>query len=109
MKTQKIITKETLQQMLLNATKPKKSQIIGRALVVLFKNQTEAEQSENTTKEFNGIGFAGCDAYSGSLTAKYYLKHNTLEDWQLEKWGTKILKYHRQLNDAAIIKANSNK
>ncbi len=60
----------------------------------------------NITREVNGIGFTGCDARSGSITAKYYLKYNTLQDWQLERWLEKnrICRYHRQLNEIAIAK-----
>ena len=52
----------------------------------------------------NGNGFTGCDARSGSITAKYYLKYKTLQDWQLERWLEKnrICRYHRQLNEIAI-------
>ena len=54
----------------------------------------------------NGNGFTGCDARSGSITAKYYLKYKTLQDWQLERWLEKnrICRYHRQLNEIAIAK-----
>ena len=105
-----IVTVESLQTLL--NTKPElRAHIIGRACVVLFRNQTAQEQSANTTNVNNGVGFAGADAYSGSLTAKYYMKHNALQDWQINKWlkpnkngVPRICKYHRQLNDAAEAK-----
>lgn len=96
----------------LSSEKPEKlGQFVGRALVVLFKNQTEAEKATNTTKVWNNMGFAGGDAYSGSLSAKSFLKYGELKDWQIEKWTKKnakgrsrLAKYHAQLNRAAIAK-----
>ena len=47
---------------------------VARALVVLYNRQTVDEQQSEETRHLNGIGFTGADAYSGSLTAKYFLK-----------------------------------
>jgi len=125
---QPIVTKESLHLMLVAAPKEKQIQILGRALVALFERQTESEQSTNNTHLHNGAGFSGADAKSGSLTAKYFLKHKTLLDWQIEKWmrirakktrvnptgdveGTdqilypRICKYADQLNEIAVAKA----
>ncbi len=106
-----IVTKESIQSMLDNPNHNYVMQVIGRALVGLYKRQTESEQIDNTTKIHNNIGFAGCDAKSGSLTAKYFLKHNKLEQWMIDNWtrrGTKgysrLCKYHSQLNEIAINK-----
>lgn len=81
---------------------------VGKALVVLFNRQTREEASSNTTKEHNTIGFAGCDARSGSITAKYFLKHKTLLDWQVAQWAKpnvkgipRLAKYWRQLDAEA--------
>lgn len=110
-----IVTKQTLLDML-NDEK-KRQHVIGRALVALFNRQTQAEQSANTTDNLNGIGFAGCDARSGSLTAKSYIKNGTLQQWQIDKWMTpsrgypRICKYAKQLNAIAVekrIKLHSN-
>ena len=111
MKKQVIVTRESLQAMLDQADAVKRQHIIGRALVALFDRQTQAEQSSNHTQVDNGIGFAGCDSKSGSLTAKTYLKRKALQDWQVEKWMkrgangfARICKYAGQLNDIAINK-----
>ena len=84
------------------------AQFIGRALVVLFNNQTEDEKQVNDTNQNNGIGFTGADAHSGCISAKYFLKHGTLQDWQIERWTKRnrhgqmrIAKYWRQLDRAA--------
>jgi hypothetical protein len=104
----KIVTPESLIEML-TTSRDRQAKIIGRALVALFHRQVGDEQSTNNTKLQNGIGFAPCDAYSGSLTAKYFMKHKTLLDWQIEKWmqpsgqtnRPRIVKYARQLNEIA--------
>lgn len=90
---------------------------IGRALMLLYKyGQTDDEQDTNATHYFNGVGFTGSDARSGSITARYYMKHGTLLDWQIERWTKRnakgrmrIAKYHRQLNEFALAKAAGQK
>lgn len=106
----KIVTKDSLLAMLNAADDAKKGQIIGRALVAIFKRQTAAEQSADHTQEDNGIGFAGCDAKTGSLSAKSFIKWNTLQPWVIEKWMAqsrgypRICKYAKQLNEIALEK-----
>lgn len=113
-----IVTRESLQEMIDNEINedgsytPKLQHIIGRALVALFERQTAGEQSYNQTEEHNTIGFSGADGRSGSLTAKSYLKHRALLEWQIERWVknsgntsfSRITKYHRQLNEIATAK-----
>lgn len=108
-----IVTKESLVAMLAAADVQKKALIVGRALVVLFNNQTAVEQSNNVTQNLNNIGFTGADARSGCLAAKSFLKNKTLQDWQVAMWlkpnknGTpRIAKYHAQLDAAAQLKVN---
>jgi hypothetical protein len=105
------VTRDSLQIMLENADDAKRIQIIGRALVVLFKRQTEAERQVNTTNVHNNIGFTGADGRSGCISAKSFIKHGTLAPWVVEKWMTRgktgysrIAKYHAQLNEAATLK-----
>ncbi len=85
------------------------AQFVGRALVVMFNNQTASEKMVNTVSEDNGVGFTGADGHGGCLTAKYYLKHKTLQDWQIERWIKKgkngysrLTKYHAQLEAAVL-------
>lgn len=80
-------------------------EVIGRALVAIFKNQTQEERSDNVTKFYNGIGFTGTDGRIGAITAKYYLKYGTLLDWQVVNWMKpnrkgvpRIVKYADQLD-----------
>lgn len=107
-----IVTKQSLNTMVNEADDNTRIRIIGRALVVLFNRQTQSEQTQNLTNNLNGVGFAGCDARSGCLTAKSFLKNNTLLPWQVEKWMKvgksgfpRICKYAGQLNEAAEEKA----
>ena len=106
-----IVTKQSLTKMLEDASQPKRALIIGRALVVLFNNQTASEQSSNVTNNQNNIGFTGADARSGCLSAKSFLKNKTLAEWQVDMWmkpgksgSPRIAKYHAQLNAAAEMK-----
>lgn len=81
---------------------------IGRALVHLFNRQTDDEKDVNSTKYHNNRGFTGADAFRGTVTAKYYLKHHKLLDWQIDYWrarnkrGTMRLgKYYAQILEEA--------
>jgi hypothetical protein len=110
--SQVFVTKRYIEDYLTNKPSEQAKQFLGRALVVLFNNQTEAEKQINTTNQDNGIGFTGADAHSGCITAKTFLKRGTLLDWQFERWtrrnkrgSMRISKYWRQLDDAAKAKA----
>jgi len=103
-----IVTRDSLTKMITNPNAEYVKRVLGKALVAIFKRQTEAEQTTDSTQNDNGVGFAGCDARSGSLTAKFFMKHNTLADWQVAAWTrvgkngyARICKYHAQLNEIA--------
>ncbi len=106
------ITRDTITEMLGDENTYKVMAVIGRALVVLLNNQTSDEQVNAVTSHSNGTGFTGADAYSGTITAKYFLRHKRLEGWQIEMWSRRnnkgvprLAKYHAQLNIAAQEKA----
>lgn len=110
-KSEVLISRAKLMMMINDATPDMRARLIGRACVVLFNLQTQSEQSSMDTNVDNMEGFTSADARSGSLTAKYFLKHGTLQDWQIERWTKcnvrgvmRIAKYHRQLNEAAVLK-----
>ncbi len=109
MKTKPIVTRQSLLTML-QADKERQIQVVGRALVALFRRQTEDERTANATKHDNSVGFSAPDAKSGTLSAKAFMKHGTLEDWQLAKWmrlengRPRIVKYADQLNQIALEK-----
>lgn len=110
------ITADTIAKMLTHPNPAYRKAVVARALIVVFKNQTKDERSLNQTTENNGIGFAGCDARSGTITAKYAIKHGTLLDWQYERWVKpsgknqmpRICKYHKQINEAAKNRISKN-
>lgn len=109
-----IVTRESLEQMLFTASPEKRAKIIGRAMVALFKRQTESERMSNTTDNLNNQGFSGSDARRGSITAKYFIKHGTLLEWMVEQWMKpqrngcpRIVKYWKQLNEVAVAKAQT--
>lgn len=81
---------------------------VGRALLVLYKNQTAHEQIVEQTREHNNIGFNSSDAKRGTSMAKFYSKRNYLTEKQVNWWLTptknqssRIIKYWKQLAIAA--------
>jgi len=111
-----LVSRESLQALIDNASPKKQQVIIGRALVALLDRQTQDEQSSNTTNKSNNVGFTGADAFSGSISAKYYIKNKSLKDFVVEKWTkrakngfARLTKYHKQLNEIAIEKASTPK
>jgi len=113
--SQQLVTRESLIELLSHPNPRFVERVIGRAVVGLFKNQTAEEQNSNSTKQNNSVGFSGADAYSGSLTAKYFMCHGDLQDWQIQKWlkpnckgVPRIAKYWKQLNEIANKKDNHN-
>lgn len=113
MSKQKLVTRDTLAQMLRNEKRAYVEAVVGRALVALLQRQTREEQATNDTRVWNSVGFSGADAKSGTLTAKSYLKRKALEDWQIQKWTKpakngypRLCKYAEQLNQIAQEKQN---
>jgi len=107
-----LVTRTSLTELLNSSNAAKVQAVIGRALVILLKNQTTDEQAMNATNEDNGIGFTGADARAGSITAKFWIKNQRLEDWMVDNWTrgnvngvARLAKYHKQLNEAAKAKA----
>ena len=103
-----LVTRESLSVLL----EKNPEQVVGRALVAIFKaGQTEDERSDNTASVFNGVGFSGADAHSACITAKYFIKHGKLLDWQIESWikpakngFPRLCKYVKQLDAIAQAK-----
>ena len=112
MKTKHLVTRESLQALLDREDPAFVTQVVGRALVVLLKRQTDSEAQCNTVSVDNGIGFTGADGRSGCITAKTYIKRGTLDQWQIDRWTKKgkngfyrLTKYWRQLDAEAKHKA----
>jgi hypothetical protein len=109
-----LVTQQSLIALVCNDNKSIAYTAVGRALVALHERQTLDEQVNNGTVELNGVGFTGADAHAGSLTAKYFIRHKTLTDWQYAMWVKsnkhgipRIAKYWKQLNDVAVQKQQS--
>jgi hypothetical protein len=107
------ITKNSLTAMIATASPEKLRHIVGRFCVAMFRRQIESEQAQNESIVRNNRGFCAQDARQGSITAKYYIKHGTLEDWMVDQWtktdcrGTpRMVKYWAQLNEVAEEKAS---
>jgi hypothetical protein len=107
-----MLTKNSLLNMIETADQEKLARIVGRACVALFRRQTEDEKVVNAATHQNNRGFTQADARQGSITAKYFIKHGTLLEWQVNQWlrtdvrGTpRIVKYWKQLSEEAAKKA----
>lgn len=77
---------------------------VGKALVCLYKRQTDSEKFYKTTKEVNNRGFSSMHAWFGTKCAQDFLKWGELNPGQLKFWRFKnkngvsrIGRYHRQL------------
>lgn len=97
--TQTVWTKSKIQALV---TKDEKAAI--RALMVVYGNQTQAEQASDATVEHNGIGFTGTDAEILTSFAKFYQRAGFLTEKQLVLLKKRIVKYWKQLLKAAEAK-----
>lgn len=112
-RTPKLVTKDSLRNLLQCGSHEKLIHIVGRALVVLYNNQEADEQVMKSVAHNNGIGFTRGDAAKGTEHAKFYLENKTLSLTQLRHWIRAegyypyLCKYDRQLNDAAVTKQSA--
>lgn len=68
-----------------------------RGITAIYKKQTWDEQQSESTKEDNGVGFNGVDAYILSSFAKQIKAGRTLSTKQLAIAQKKMPKYAGQL------------
>ena len=73
------------------------AQWASRAITVLYGFQTADEQEAGSTKEHNGAGFNGTDAFILSSFAQQVAKGRTLSAKQLAIAFRKLPKYSRQV------------
>jgi hypothetical protein len=86
-----------------------------KALLSIYKFQTDQEQRYESTIDANGVGFSGCDGEILSSFAKFYQKTGFLTPKQMVYVYKKMPKYWNQIvsiSDTAklnqmIINANS--
>lgn len=76
-----------------------------RGIKAIYDCQTLSEQLEGQTKEDNGIGFNGVDAFILSSFAQFYVKTGFLTAKQLVIARKKMGKYSGQLLKIAQTKA----
>lgn len=86
---------------------------VARALVALYKRQTEDEKNSEATIVHNMAGFTPSDARMGTSMATFYLKFNRLSEKQIAYWRKpnakgvpRICKYSGQLLKIAQAKSN---
>jgi hypothetical protein len=112
----KIVTKQSMIEMINSADQVKKMHIVGRALSAIYGYQTQEEKGSDTTIDHNGVGFTGADADWGSRAARFYIRNGwvgqkTVDSWLAPTKGAggapKITKYWRQLNVVANIKQDA--
>jgi len=77
---------------------------VERAIVVIYQNQTDEEQSCDGTIEANGVGFSAFDAEFLSSLARQLIISQQLTDRQLAIARNKMKKYWRQLMEIAQAK-----
>lgn len=102
-----VVTKEWLA----NRVAQEPSKVIGRALAAIYKHQTATEQSTTSTLNKNGVGFCKPDARIGTIGARMFNAHGTLQPWVIEIWSKpvkdgypRICRYASQLQKIAEIK-----
>jgi hypothetical protein len=86
--TKKIWTREDIVAML-NTN----DRAVERGVVAIWQRQTADEQSTDTTRHSNGIGFSGWSAHSGSYYAKWVESGRRLTGKHLDK-ARKIALHH---------------
>ena len=70
---------------------------VDRAVVQLYRRQTQEEQATHATKVNNGVGFTGLDAEFLSSLAESAMKYGQLTPKQRAIARTRVKKYWRQL------------
>lgn len=74
---------------------------VERAVVAIYKLQTQAEQAQDATTDHNGVGYSAFDAEIMSSYAKRLLSGLPLTFKQMAVARPKITRYARQLADIA--------
>lgn len=77
-----------------------KDEAILRAVVAIYKKQTDDEKDRKHTIDKNGIGFTGCDGRTGTFHGEYLTKW----EWNRPYVQTKILPYWKRFNKKGKMK-----
>lgn len=74
---------------------------VERAVVAIFRRQTEDEKVARATKHSNGVGFNGPDSKICSYYANWVLSGRRLTGNHLDKCRERMYKYAGQLEEIA--------
>ena len=99
MSEQRNWTKESIRELLTHS-----NEAVERAIVAIFRRQTEDERRTDQTKHHNGRGFCAFDARRGSYYAKWVLSGRHLSGQHLVKARKMVMAYARQLLEIAEAK-----
>jgi len=84
---------------------------VERAVLAIYRRQTDDEQESDTTKHCNGVGFNGVHAHLGSYYARWIQSGRHLTGNHLDKARRMMRRYVRQLAEVAsahTVKESSN-
>jgi len=84
------------EEKLISLIKEKDEWAIG-GLITIYRNQTQDEQSNNSVKYQNSVGFNGYDADILSSISQFYLKNKFLTPKQIDVVKKSITKYSKQM------------
>jgi len=91
-KNGKIWDKDSIKELILTNDKA-----MIKALLLIYKNQTETEKIDESTKELNGIGFNKFDAEPLTSLVKWYNRKHYLTPRQLNLGRKRMKKYSGQV------------
>lgn len=80
---------------------------VERAVVAIYRRQTEDEQDTGETRHRNGRGFASCHAHLGSYYARWILSGRRLTGTHLERARRMVRWYSNQLIEVAQQRAGA--
>lgn len=89
-------TREAILEML-----DKSDLAVEKAILCVFRNQTEDEKASHSTKHHNGRGFNGRDARYGTYLAQWLIRGNRLNGKHLDSGRKMARRYVGQLVGAA--------
>ena len=75
---------------------------VERALVAIYRRQTQDEQESYETKHHNRVGFAACHAGLGTYYAKWILSGKHLTGPHVERARRMVRHYAGQLHQIAL-------
>ncbi len=90
-------TPETIKALL-----DRSQEAVERAVVAIYRRQTEDEQAAYETKHHNRVGFAACHAALGTYYAKWILSGKHLSGSHVKRARRMVRHYAGQLHQIAL-------